>query len=167
MCFQITLSPSQYTDRAWIAYGSVNQTQPGGLRLPLRIRAHDEDSEGNARVVYRLLLPTLHHGDAISVSEFPFVVDSQSGEILVTRPMPPSREDFNFFVEACDQPEKGRPLCSEPVRVAIHLVPREFPWQINISCSSVVVTEVRFSVSRTYCKNNEYASMECFIADNL
>ncbi|VDM31294.1 unnamed protein product [Hydatigera taeniaeformis] len=153
--YEVTLSPSEYTDITWTNSAPINQVRPRGLRLPLRIRAYDADSIGaNARVVYRL-----HHPASVSTSALPFVIDPQTGEILLTQSLPPSSKDFQFFVKACDQPEEGQPLCSEPVGVTIHLIPRELPWRLNLSCSSVSVAEVSYDLNEPIagCKVNSEA----------
>ncbi|KAL5111856.1 Protocadherin Fat 4 [Taenia crassiceps] len=139
---QVTLSPGDYTENTWVNLASANRIQPGGLCLPLRIRAHDADSSSaNVNVVYRLLPPLSHHAAIAATGALPFTIDAQTGEILLTRPLPPSNKDFRFFVEACDQPKEGQPLCSEPVEVTVHLAPQELLWPLNLSCSSISVAE--------------------------
>ncbi|CDS40649.1 fat cadherin tumor suppressor [Echinococcus multilocularis] len=161
--YEVTLSPSEYTDDTWMHLASANQIHPRGLRLPVRICAHDADSSGgNARVVYRLLPSLSHHVASAATDAPPFVVDAQSGEVLLTRPLPPSSEDFEFFVDACDQPEEGRPLCSEPVGVTIHLTPQELPWRLNLSCSSIPIAEIGYDPNEPIagCKINSEAERQ-------
>ncbi len=119
-----------------MTFASANQLQAANVRLPLRISARDADSGSNALLTYRLLA---QHSNA----SLPFAVDAQSGDVLLIRPLSPSQSHFGFFVEACDQPVGGRPLCSEPVGVTVYLADAEVPLKINVSCSSVATPEVR------------------------
>uniref|UniRef100_A0A158R7Q9 Cadherin domain-containing protein n=1 Tax=Taenia asiatica TaxID=60517 RepID=A0A158R7Q9_TAEAS len=148
IAYEVTLSPSEYAEDAWTNLASADRIQPEGLHLPLRIRAHDADSSSaNARVIYRLLPSLSHQAAPVAISSLPFIIDAQTGEVLLTQPLLPSKEDFRFFVEACDQPEEGQPLCSEPVGVTVHLAPQELPWRLNLSCSSISVAEVGYDLN--------------------
>ncbi|VDD74274.1 unnamed protein product [Mesocestoides corti] len=131
----ITFSPSEYSGNRWMTF-----VPAGELRLPLRISAHDADTGANSRITYRLL--TQHTNS----TAFPFAIDSQSGDILLTKPLTPGTGDFGFFVEACDQPEGARPLCSEPVGVTIYMADVELPWKVAASCSAVSVTEATYDL---------------------
>lgn len=108
--------------------------------MPLRIQAHDKDSESNTNIIYRLLPASQHISNSDSL---PFTIDAQSGEVLLTHPLQPSSQEYEFFVEACDQPTEGRSLCSEPVDVSIRLAPEDLPLNISIACNAVPVPEVK------------------------
>lgn len=135
----MTLSLSKYTDDSW---ASGSRIQPGGLRLPLRIQAHDGDSGSNAHIIYRLLPLSSSSQYASNSDVFPFAIDAESGEILLTHSLQSSSENYGFFVEACDQPANGRSLCSEPVGVTVNLAPQKLSWHLNITCNSVPISEV-------------------------
>lgn len=116
---------------------SANQItqKAASVRLPLKIEAQDADSGPNGKVTYRLF------GQQANAS-LPFDVDPRTGDVVLLQPLNGNQSAaINFFVQACDQPTDGKPLCSEPIGVTVYLANVEVNSKPTITCSSVAVAE--------------------------
>ncbi len=125
-----------------MAASQPTQLTPTRLRLPIRIRAEDRDSDKNGLIRFQMV-------DRQGTGSLPYQVDPDTGDVLLLRPI--RKEEIGelsgrkFLVVACDQPSNGSALCSPPVEVIIHLI--GFQMDISVSCNAVHIPEVCFLFS--------------------